>query len=243
MAGTELQTWMWAAVTRLGEAEILLPAFVFGAAWLAFARPSAGGRLAFAFAGPGARDGAEQIDPAREAALAWITGVIAATVVTTVSKVAFLGFGLGSAALDFTGFSGHSMYSMAILPVLAAILWGARGAAFGVVLALVVLVSRVEVGAHSWSEALSGAVLGGAVAWWTLSVYLRHVDAARIPLWLPIVLAAWLTVLPWRAPPSRTHQVVVAVSLWLSERTQPYTRHELATGLIHRTSGGLRPPA
>jgi membrane-associated phospholipid phosphatase len=237
MAGTDLQHWMWAAVTRLGEAEILLPAFVFGAAWLLFARPSEGGRLAFAFTGFGSRAGtipdAERIDPAREAALAWITGVIAATLLTTASKIAF--FGLGSAALDFTGFSGHSMYAMAILPVLVAILWGARGAVLGAALAAIVLVSRVEVGAHSWSEVLSGAVLGGTVAWWTLSVYLRHVGAARIPLWLPILLAAWLTVLPWRAPPSRTHQVVVAVSLWLSDRTQPYTRHELATGLIHRT--------
>jgi membrane-associated phospholipid phosphatase len=239
MTGTELQMWMWAAVTRLGEAEILLPAFVFGAAWLAFARPAGGGRLAFAFAGvPSSQDGgpggSEQIEPARRAALAWICGVVAATMLTTASKIAFLGFGLGSAALDFTGFSGHSMYAMAILPMLAAILWGGRGAALGVVLALVVLVSRVEVGAHSWSEALSGAVLGGAVAWWALSVYLRHAGAARIPLWLPVVLASWLTVLPWRAPPSRTHQVVTAVSLWLSDRAQPYTRHELVAGLIHR---------
>jgi membrane-associated phospholipid phosphatase len=231
MAGSGLQEWMWAAVTRLGEAEILLPAFVFGAAWLAFARPRAGGRLAFA----GIAASAGRADSSREAALAWISGVVAATALTTASKIAFLGFGVGSAALDFTGFSGHSMYAMAILPMLAAILWGARGALLGVVLALVVLVSRVEVGAHSWSEALSGAVLGGAVAWWALSVYLRQAGAARIPLWLPVVLAAWLTVLPWRAPPSRTHQVVVAVSLWLSDRSQPYTRHELATGMIHRT--------
>jgi hypothetical protein len=240
MTGSDLQMWVWEAVTRLGEAEILLPAFVFGALWLAFARPAAGGRLAFAFAGPaGGHAGAGGLthapEPARAAALAWISGVVAATVLTTASKIAFLGFGLGSATLDFTGFSGHSMYAMAILPMLAAILWGARGAALGVVLALVVLVSRVEVGAHSWSEALSGAVLGGAVSWWALSVYLRHAGAARIPLWLPVILAAWLTVLPWRAPPSRTHQVVIAVSLWLSDRTQPFTRHELVTGQIHRS--------
>jgi hypothetical protein len=240
MMGSDLEMWMWAAVTRLGEAEILLPAFVFGAAWLAFARPADGGRLAFAFAGrAGGRATAgglpPAVEPARAAALAWISGVVAATVLTTASKVAFLGFGLGSASLDFTGFSGHSMYAMAILPMLAAVLWGGRGAALGVVLALVVLVSRVEVGAHSWSEALSGAVLGGAVSWWALSVYLRHSGAARIPLWLPVVLAAWLTVLPWRAPPSRTHQAVIAVSLWLSERTQPYTRHELVTGKIHHS--------
>jgi membrane-associated phospholipid phosphatase len=219
----------WFAITRLGESEILLPAFVAGALWLAFARPAwAGGRRAAAAHGHG--------HPARGAAWRWIGGVAAATAVTTASKIAFLGFGIGVAALDFTGFSGHSMYSMAILPVLGAIVFGRRGALAGAVVALVVMVSRVEVHAHSWSEALSGLVLGAFVAWWTLSLYLDHPGAVRVPLLLPIALACWLTLLPWRAPPSQTHGLVVALSLKLSGRTQPYTRHELLHGEIGRVA-------
>jgi hypothetical protein len=131
------------------------------------------------------------------------------------------------------------MYAMSILPVLGAIVFGGRGAIAGAALALVVMVSRVQVQAHSWSEALSGLVLGAAVAAWTLSLYLRHPGAVRVPWWLPVVLAGWLTVLPRLAPPSRTHELVVALSLKLSGRTQPYTRHELLHGEIHRAVASL----
>jgi membrane-associated phospholipid phosphatase len=229
----EIHSLFWIAVTRLGEAQILLPAFVAGALWLAFARP-AGARGRIADGNAHAHD-----HPARDSAWRWVAGIFATSVVTTISKVAFLGFGFGSAALDFTGFSGHSMYATSILPVIGAIVAGRRGAAVGVLLAIVVMFSRVSLGAHSWSEALSGMVLGAAVAWWTLALYLSHPGAVRAPWWLPLLLVAWLTLLPWRAPPSRTHSVVVAVSLKLSGRSRPYTRFELLAGLIHREPAPL----
>src|ERR1700754_4611274 len=123
----------WVTVTRLGESEVLLPAFVAGALWLAFAHPAwAHGRLA-----PTAH---AKDHPARGSALRWLAGVMSTTLVTTASKIAFLGFGIGSAAIDFTGFSGHAMYSMAILPVLGAIVFGRGGAAAGALLALLVMV-------------------------------------------------------------------------------------------------------
>jgi len=220
-----VQHGWWAAIRRLGEAQILLPAFLGGVLWLLLA-PA--GRGLPAVAGEARRE-----QPSRDSARAWLSGVVAATGLTTASKVAFLGFGIGSMALDFTGFSGHAMYSMAILPVLAALVAGPRGAAMGVLLALAVLVSRVELHAHSWSEALSGALIGGAVASWTLARYLREPSTRRAPWWLPLALAGWLTLLPWRAPPSRTHGLVVAMSLWLADRSEPYTRQELLAGRIH----------
>jgi len=219
----------WFAITRLGESEILLPAFLAGALWLAFARPAwARGRLAATVHG--------HDHPARGAAWRWVVGLAAATAVTTASKIAFLGFGIGVAAIDFTGFSGHSMYSMAILPVLGAIVFGRAGAVAGALLALVVMVSRVQVHAHSWSEALSGFVLGALVAWWTLAAYLAHPGAVRVPLLLPIALACWLGLLSGHMPPSRTHHLVVALSLKLSGRTQPFTRHDLLRGEIGRVA-------
>ena len=223
--GHEIHSLFWLAVTRLGEAQILLPAFIAGALWLAVARP-AGARGRRALGNAHAHD-----HPARRSALRWMAGIVASTFVTTASKVAFLGFGVGIAALDFTGFSGHSMYATAILPVLGAIVGGWRGSVAGVLLALLITYSRVDLGAHSWSEAASGLALGGAAAWWTLDDYLAHPGAVRAPWWLPLALVAWLTLLPMRAPPSRTHSLVVAVALKVSGHARPYTRFELLAGM------------
>ncbi len=224
--GQEIHSLFWYAVTRLGEAQILLPAFLAGAFWLAFARPpGARGRLALGNAH--AHD-----HPARRSALRWIVGIVVTTAIVTASKIAFLGFGYGIASIDFTGFSGHSMYSTAILPVLAAIVGGRRGAVVGALAALLVTWSRVKLGAHSPSEAITGLALGAAAAGWTLADYLAHPGAVRAPWWLPLLLAVWLTWLPMKAPPSRTHGLVVSISLKLSGRHRPYTRFELLAGLI-----------
>ena len=225
--GHEIHSLFWFAVTRVGEAQILLPAFLAGASWLAFARP-AGARGRVAQGAPHAHD-----HPARRSALRWIAGIIATTAITTVSKVAFLGFGIGIAALDFTGFSGHSMYAWSVLPVLGAIVLGKRGVLVGVLLALLVTYSRVDLGAHSWSEAIAGMALGVVASGWTLADYLAHPGAVRAPWWLPLLLVAWLTLLPLRAPPSQTHGLVVSLALKLSGRSRPYTRFELLAGLIH----------
>ena len=231
----EIHSLFWFAVTRLGEAQILLPAFCAGALWLMYARPT-GAR------GRAAQGQAHAHDhPARTSALRWVAAIVATTAVTTASKVAFLGFGVGSAALDFTGFSGHSMYATSILPVLGAVVAGRRGVALGVVLAVLITYSRVNLGAHSWSEAITGMALGVAASGWTLADYLAHPGAVRAPWWLPLLIVAWLAVLPTKAPPSRTHGLVVSISLKLSGRVRPYTRFELLAGLIH--PAWEKPPA
>jgi hypothetical protein len=91
----------------------------------------------------------------------------------------------------------------------------------------------VLLGAHSWSEAISGMALGIVVASWTLADYLAHPGAVRAPWWLPLLLVGWLAVLPSHAPPSRTHGLVVSIALKMSGRARPYTRFELLAGLIH----------
>ena len=228
MTGTPgIHSLFWLAVTRLGEAQILLPAFLAGVLWLAFARP-AGARGRLAEGNPHAHD-----HPARRSALRWVAGIGAATIVTTSSKVAVLGFGIGIAAIDFTGFSGHSMYSWAILPVLGAIIAGRPGVAAGALMAVLITWSRVKLGAHSWSEAISGLALGVAASGWALADYLTHPGAVRTPWWLPLLIVVWLGVLSVKAPPSRTHTLVVSLSLKLSGRARPYTRFELLAGLIH----------
>jgi membrane-associated phospholipid phosphatase len=228
MGALDAHAWaasLWRALTRLGEAQILLPAFIAGVAWLLFLARSQPeitsgtvGRI-----GSGTLAG----DPARAAAVRWLAGIVAGTLLTTASKVAFLGFGIGWAALDFTGVSGHAMYASAILPVLAALVAGRVGAACGWLVAVGVMVSRIEVHAHSWSEVLVGTLVGTAIASATLARLLGPRSVLLAPWWLPLLLAAWLTVVPWRAPPSRAHDAVVRLSLWLSGREVPYTRADM----------------
>lgn len=212
---------LWPLITRLGEAQILLPAA--GLALLLLA----------------------QRQDSRAAALRWALALGLGTLVTTASKVAFLGWGLGIAALDFTGFSGHAMYAASVeIPLLAtcALALAGRGrwagAVLGTLLAGLIAISRVEVGAHSVSEAIAGFVLGGALSAWVV--------AGLPPVWptrpalhttlglAPLGLALWLAAGVAWAPPPITHALVIRLSLALSGREHPYTREHLhATPRAH----------
>ena len=208
LATALLPAGFWRAVTRLGEAQILLPAALLAAAWLA-------------------RHGE------RATAARWLGAVAAAAALTTATKLAFIGWGLGgSAALDFTGLSGHAMFAAAIFPPLlctvAAPAGGftpPRAVACGVLLALVIAVSRVATGEHSLSESVAGALVGGAAS----VVALAGAASPRRPArrWLALLLAAWLLTTPAGAPPSRTHGWVTQLALALSGRDTPYTRADL----------------
>lgn len=202
----------WHGITRLGEAQILLPTALALALWLAW-----------------------RVRAPRLAA-AWLLGIAAAAAVTTASKVAFIGYGWGWPALDYTGISGHAMFASAILPVAGMALagalvdgrapaWHRTGLAAGVALALLVGVSRAVVGAHSASEIVAGWVVGGVAAAAVLRA--APMPSARLPLWLPVVVSLWLGTASAKAPPSITHDLVTRCSLALSGRTVPYTRSDM----------------
>src|SRR4051812_17523224 len=83
----------WLHITRLGDFTLMsLTAFAI-AAWL-----FAGGE--------------------KRAALWWSVLFGAGTGVVIVTKMAFIGWGIGIRSLDFTGFSGHAMRAAAVMPVL-----------------------------------------------------------------------------------------------------------------------------
>src|SRR5688500_14227487 len=83
----------WRHFTWLGDSGLLLPAALLIAVWLASARHT------------------------WPAAWAWVLIFGAASLVVLASKLAFLGWGIGSASLNFTGISGHTMLSAAVWPV------------------------------------------------------------------------------------------------------------------------------
>lgn len=201
----------WPVLTRLGEAEILLPVTVLTAALLF--RNSATRHLAWL----------------------WMALLGAAATLTTVSKLAFIGWGLGSAAIDFTGVSGHAMFSSSIYPLLLRAYLGGttplrqRAAlVLGALLAVVVGASRIAIGVHSLSEVLAGWMLGAVVT----GVVLRWAQGAqlRVRALLPMVLLAWVAIMPVQMQASQTHSLVTAVALRLSGRSLPFERADLLRG-------------
>jgi len=211
----------WHLVTRLGEAQILLPAAALAILALVDQRQG------------------------RPLAGRWLATMVAAVTLTTASKVAFIGWGIGWAALDFTGISGHAMFAAAVYPLLLGTLAPATprcapglAIAAGAALALLVGVSRVTVHAHSWSEVAAGLSLGGAVA--MVSLMRGSLTDFRVRLWVPLATAAWLLVMPMHAPASNTHALVTRMALALSGRPSPYTRNELRR---HLPASPMKPRA
>ena len=160
----------------------------------------------------------------------WATCFGTSVLLVLATKVAFLGWGVGIAYLDFTGISGHSMLAAAVLPTFA---WWAtqerppaaqrRAVIATWLLALVVGVSRVALSTHSVAEVVAGLALGTLV---TLVVVPRDTIATNRTALRWVVLAALLTagMLPGAGTSDEAHGVVVRLALALSGRQVPYDR-------------------
>jgi membrane-associated phospholipid phosphatase len=198
----------WHLLTRLGEAQILLPAALL--ALIVLLRHAEGRLLA----------------------VWWMALLGIATLLTLFSKVAFIGWGWGMASLNFTGVSGHAMVAAAVYPLMLATLAAqARSGlqnmalALGCALALAVGVSRVVVDAHSVSEVIAGLWLGGlasGLAWRQV-----HMPRARFRPVVAAVVALWLAVMPLHAPASQSHEFVTRLALKLSGHSVAYTRRDM----------------
>jgi hypothetical protein len=208
----------WNVITRLGEAQILLPALVVVSACVA--SRSAAPRTA-----------------------AWWLGLTAlAALVTTATKLAFIGWGVGYAPLDFTGLSGHAMFAAAVLPLLAfaalpSSCVTALSAAYA--LAALIAVSRLATGAHSLSEVMLGFGLGAAAS--ALALTLGTMPRTPVPRVVALGLLAWMVVTPAGAPASRTHGWVTSLALAMSGRPEPYTREMMLQQWQARRGAALGP--
>jgi hypothetical protein len=148
--------------------------------------------------------------------------------VAAASQMAFIGWGIGVRGMDFAGFSGHATRAAALYPA-ALLLLCERGGArlrravlvLGVVLAAAVALARVEVGAHSVSEALLGWMLGtcAALLFAARSASLR--GRARKPSLAGLLLP--LLLLPY-AQPLNAQQWITGLALQLSGNDRPWLR-------------------
>lgn len=203
----------WNTLTHWGEVQVLVPAAVWAGLWLL---PTATGRAL------GWR---------------WGMGVLLAVLITVASKIAFMGWGLGIAALNFTGFSGHAMFAAAILPMVATVLApsahpGVRRAfgVLGVGLALLVGFSRIAIGVHSVSEVVSGFALGMLAIWPAQRWVARW--HSPVAAWVPGMVAVWLTLAPVQVPSVQSHPRITQWALQLSGKSAPYTRQDLLQGTL-----------
>ncbi|MFM9437522.1 membrane-associated phospholipid phosphatase [Janthinobacterium sp. CG_23.3] len=162
-------------------------------------------------------------------ALQWCLLFGAGMALVVASKVAFIGWGIGISAIEFAGFSGHAMRAGAVLPVaLFVILSGAApvpryaGAAVGVLLAVLVSISRVQVHAHSASESITGTVLGLLVA----ALFIRQAGATREPVVSRLLVALSMCALLWtpNVEPLPTEQWMTRLALHLSGHERPFER-------------------
>lgn len=194
----------WLRLTSFGDSVVTIPAAAAIVLWLLSGR-------------------------AWRMALWWIVLFGAGMTLVVATKIAFIGWGVGITAIDFTGISGHAMRATAVLPVIGFLAFnGGRqrvrlaGFAVGLAIALLISVSRVMVDAHSVSEAVSGALLGTAT-----SLFFMRITATSV---LP-VLNGWLVALSlaglfWvsSAEPAPTQELMTDIALKLSGHDRPFTR-------------------
>jgi membrane-associated phospholipid phosphatase len=192
----------WTYFTKLADTNVMMPLAFLLAAWLAW------------------------LHRWREAAL-WLTLFCGALGIVAATKIAYIGWGIGIASLDFAGVSGHAMRASALAPVfgylalqkrtraaIAAVLMG--GVAFGILIA----VSRLVLHQHSLSEVVSGVLLGSTAGF----AFLLLTGTQRILHWniAVVALCLFIAISGVMARPAPTGRWIEQIALYLSGRDQPY---------------------
>lgn len=203
-----MPTSFWIAVTQFGNSTLLLPAALVLALWLLSAR-------AWRLAG------------------VWSLSFGTAVMLVLGSKLAFLGWGLGLAAIDFTGISGHATVSTSVCTMAAWLATASRprptrlvAIGGGLLLGLLVCISRLVLHAHSVSEVVAGFVLGAVAAGLPIA-YAWATPPRLAQRWVPLALAATIALLPQAVRPAESHGVVKAMALKASGRIEVYSRSML----------------
>jgi len=162
-------------------------------------------------------------------ALWWCLLFIAGMSLVAVSKIAFIGWGIGIRSIDFTGFSGHSMRATAVFPVLFYLILQkappvarVSGVLLGIVFGVIIGISRLVLHSHSVSEAAAGCVLGSMVS---LSFIWILGPSQKFVLYRSLIALSLITLLvaPY-AEPAPTQRWLIDLSLYLSGHDRPFVR-------------------
>jgi len=194
----------WQFITHLGSASLLLP--FFGVALLEL-----------------------WVSHQKSAIYLWIVALSIGVIVTLISKILFLGWGIGVASLNFTGISGHAFLATSIIPIVFYSFSGglqekAKNIGFwiGLILSLLVGISRIVLGMHSLSEVVFGWVLGLTVCVFALSAIKYYEQRySYLHLATMVLLVAVGSTTPNYLP---THDLEIKLALTLSGHEKAFTR-------------------
>ncbi len=198
---------LWLAITGIGRFTVLTAVALILAVWFALSRDW-------------------------RHLLWWVGLYFGGMAVVVVSKIAFIGWGLGIEAWDYTGMSGHAMRAASVLPVLFWLLAAQHGRAVrwlaglaGVALAVLICWSRIVVHAHSLAEVVLGGGFGLALA----GVLIRSMAGpdSRPPVayrWM-LAVGLWSMLATPAIRPLPTQLWITRAALMLSGHQHPYTRH------------------
>ncbi|CAM2143364.1 Phosphatase PAP2 family protein [Pararobbsia alpina] len=208
MTSTSLiPTPIWFTLTGFGGVAVTIPAALAVAAWLA-----AGMRL--------------------RAAAEWLGALGLAGGLTVLTKVAFLGWGVGIRPIDFTGISGHAVLSTLVYPVIFGVVLintpiAFRRAGFlaGLTFGFAIGASRVALHAHSVSEIIAGCVLGAFIACLFIS-RLEKMPAPTEPTPHPLLVSLSLAIIigSLHGMHVPTQRWVTSIALDLSGHERPFIR-------------------
>ena len=169
----------------------------------------------------------------RRAVWFWMVVFCLAGLLVSLSKVAFMGFGIGSARFNFTGFSGHSAMSATLWPVMFWLVSGrfpaiARVAAMavGYLIPLLVGFSRLALDVHSTSEVVSGLLLGYTLS----SAFLISQRSSQLKGFSVVQLCVALLVpvlLFSQGRLATTQGFLMNLSTQITGLKKPFTRSEL----------------
>jgi membrane-associated phospholipid phosphatase len=194
----------WTTITKFGDAFVMLPAATAIAAWLFIAGT-------------------------RRLALCWIALFGIAAALVTLTKIAFVGWGIGIAGLDFTGISGHTTFAMSVIPTLfylalptAAQAWRALATVAGIACALLIGISRLTLHAHSLSEVVLGCALGLAISLGFIRLARHHAMPRLHGAAAACCIAA--LIVGWYVQAAPTQHWIERIALYLSGHEQPYQR-------------------
>jgi membrane-associated phospholipid phosphatase len=215
----DLSPSAWIFLTALGSVGVMGPVALIVATWLALG-------YRWKYAG------------------AWLALLGAASALVAVSKIAFIGWGIGVRNLDFTGISGHALMSTSVLPaaIFVALLPArgpvrALGVGVGLLLGIGVGVSRIVLNAHSVSEVVTGCVLGAAVALTFVRIAWRA-ESGRLSS-APVAASFAAVVVALHGVPVPTQHWITEIALGLSGHARPYIRASWKAGRYrapqHRT--------
>ncbi|AMM17157.1 phosphoesterase [Burkholderia sp. PAMC 28687] len=206
----DLPLSLWLSITSVGSVGVMIPLAIVVAVWLALGYPW-------------------------RYAACWLLVLGGASGLVFLTKLAFMGWGIGVRELDFTGISGHAMISSAVLPVALFVAclperqWvRALGVVLGLLIGIVVGVSRILLNAHSLSEVVTGCGLGALTALLFVAYAWRAESGKLSPAPVAVSLAIVAVVL--HGIPVPTQRWITDIALQLSGRDQPFIRARWKAG-------------